>query len=378
VVLVAGTGLMTRSLGNALATELGFDAERVLTVGLTPPADAFADPGALDAGYQGVLEAVRDVPGVEAASAVSHLPMNHETAPVRLATLEGQDVPLEQRPVAYTSRAGPGYFEAMGIPLLAGRGFRSAGADQAEGSIVVTRRLAERMWPDGSALGRLLTWGTGDVSATGTVVGVVEDVRWDDLAGSPRPHLYRPLEGSGTRRRFLVARSGGAASPAELAEGVRRALAGAAPELPAELRPMTDIVRESTGVWAIGSAFFAVFGAVALALAALGIYGVVSFSVARRRPEIGLRIALGAHPAAIGRAVLREGLRVTMMGLAVGLGLSVAAAAAAARLLFGVGPLDPVVLGGAALLFTLVSVLASLVPVRRAVRVDPVEALRSG
>jgi hypothetical protein len=227
-------------------------------------------------------------------------------------------------------------------------------------------------------VGRLLRYGSGDATSTGTVVGVVGDVRWDDLAGSPRPHLYRPLEGSGARRPFLVVRSGGTTSPLERVDEVRTALAGAAPGIPAELRAMTDIVRESTGVWAIGSAFLAAFGAVALALAALGIYGLVSFSVARRRAEIGLRIALGADPAAIGRAVLRDGLSVTLAGLALGLVLSVAAAAGAAGLLFGVGPLDLPALGSAAVVFALVSVLASLVPVRRAVRVDPVDALRTG
>jgi hypothetical protein len=209
------------------------------------------------------------------------------------------------------------------------------------------------------------------------VIGVVDDVRYDDLAGAPRPHVYRPLEGSGTRRRFLVVRAGAGADPRSLIEPVRRSLAAVAPDLPAELRPMPEIVRESTGLWAIGSIFLAAFGLVALGLAALGIYGLVSFTVAQRRSEIGLRMALGADRAAIVRAVVGEGLRLTSLGLAIGVVLSIGAGALLSSVLFGVGPLDPATLAAAVAVFGVVSVAATALPARRAVRLDPLRALRA-
>lgn len=379
VVLVATTGLMVRSFANAVNTDLGFDAERVLVAAVTPADAAYPDAAAVSAYYAEMSARIAALPGVEAVGTVSHLPLNHETIPIRYTTPEGEDRPVEDRPSAFTSRAGPGYFAAMGIEVVEGRPFLEGDAesDPTAPGVVVSRRLAAELWPGTTAVGRTLVYGSGDTPVRATVRGVVDDVYYDGVSGTPRAHVYRILEGTTTRRRFLVVRAAGSVEPASLTGPLRDTFRAADPDLPLTLQSMPDIVRESTGVWALGSGFLGTFGLVALGLAALGIYGLVTFTVQRRTREMGLRLALGADAGGLQLGVVADGLRLTAVGLGIGLILSVAVGAALAGALLGVGPADPVSLGGAVAAFAAVAVAASWLPARRAARVDPVRVLRS-
>ena len=177
--------------------------------------------------------------------------------------------------------------------------------------------------------------------------------------------------------RFVVVRAAAGSAVTSLVPAVRQVFREADPDLPLTLRPMTDIVTETTGVWAIGSGFLAVFGLVALALAALGIYGLITFSVQRRTAEMGLRLALGADAGRLRRSVVGDGIRLTLVGVAVGLVLAIGAGAALRGVLLGVGALDPVSLLGATALFLLVAGAASWIPARRASNINPVSVLRA-
>lgn len=376
VILVAGTGLMMRSLANALATDVGFPADRILTAQLSLPESAGEDPLALDAEFRILMEGLEGLPGVSSVGSVSNLPLNHEVFSVRYATPEGLDVPLEQRPQAHTSRAGPGYFEAMGIPLLAGSSFRSENVESGAQEVIVSRSLAERLWPGESAVGQVLAYGRGADPVSATVLGVTEDFYYDELTDGPRPHIFRPLAGTGSRRRFLVISADQGSTPESLVEPVRRALFEMDPDVPAGIRPMMDILKESTGLWAISSLFLGVFGVVALSLAALGIYGVVAFSVSQRRREMGLRLALGANKGRILQGVVGEGVRITSVGLVLGGLGAVGSGVLLSGLLFGVGPVDLLTLSAVVGVFLLVAVGSAFIPARRAAAVEPAEALR--
>ncbi len=376
VVLVTGTGLMLRSLRAALSTDLGYDASGSLVVTLSPAAAAYPDAASLNAYFSEARQALASIPGVRSVGAASHLPLNHELPSVRFTTPDGLDAPLEDRPEAYTSRAEADYFAAMRIPLLAGRAFRPEDADTDPQPVVVSAGLARRLWADGEAVGRTLAYGGRDQVQRATVIGVTGDVRWAGLAGAPEPHVYRPLDGTTTHRRFLVV-SAAPGALAGLTNPIRETLRRLDPELPPTIRPMTDIVHETTGVWALSSAFLGAFGLVALALAALGIYGLISFSVVQRRPEIGLRLALGAEPGALRLRIVAEGLRLTGLGVLLGGVVAVGAGMFVQSQLLGVKPFDPLTLGAAALVFSLVAAAAAFLPGRRAASMDPAEVLRA-
>jgi predicted permease len=376
VALVSGTGLMVRSLINAMSTDVGFTAERILTAELDPDPSASDDVIALNIRFQNLIQGIEELPEVESVGTSSHLPLNHETFSLRYARPEDQDIPLEDRASAYTSRVGPSYFATMGIPLISGRTFRPDDGVPGADGILVSKGLAEQLWPGETALGRSLIYGDEEEPSIGYVLGVVGDIRWDGLTGTPRPHIFRPLAGTASRRRFLVIAMAQGVSPRALVEPVRQTLYRLDPELPAVIRPMTDIVRESTGLWALSSLFLGSFGLVALALAALGIYGIVAYSVSQRTREMGLRLALGADPSRLLRSVVGEGLRLTGLGLLLGVLASIGAGILLSNVLLGVGALDPLTLGSTAGAFLAVAGISAFLPARRAAAVDVVEAIR--
>ena len=373
IVLVTGTGLMARSLQEVLSVDLGFRGDRLLVATLSPGRDAYPEAGDVGAFWDEARSRVAQEAGVLSVGAVSHFPLNHETFPVPYRVPGAEELPVEDWPTALTSYAGPDYFEAMGVALLAGAGF--ARGDAGDGDpVVISQGMADRLFPQGRAVGRTVVFGSDGNPTTGTVVGVVGDVRYEDLTSPLRPHIYRPLEGSGLRRRFLAVRTTG--NPEESAAAVRRALRGVDPSVAVTLRPAQEIVRENTLLWAMSSLFLGAFGVIALLLAALGIYGVIAFSVAQRRSEIGLRMALGADGRALQRSVIMDGLRLTGLGLVTGLALAVLLAALARNVLYGVSILDPTTVGIVVALFAGVALAASAVPAWRAARVDPLRVLR--
>lgn len=373
IVLVTGTGLMGRSLVEVLSVDLGFEAGEILVATLSPGSEAYPEPGDVGVFWDEARARVALEAGVRGVGMVSRFPLNHETFPVPFRVPGAEGLPVEDWPTALTSRAGSEYFDAMGIPLLEGQGF--VPGERGEGHpVIISEAMAELLFPGGDAVGGTVLYGAGEEAVSGTVVGVVGDVRYEDLTSPLRPHLYRPLEGTGVRRRFLAIRTSG--SPGPSVPAVRRALREVDPSVAVTLQPAEDIVRESTLLWAVSSVFLGTFGFVAILLATMGIYGVIAFSVAQRRSEIGLRMALGADRRTLQRSVVLDGLRLTGFGLLAGCALSLALAGLARNVLYGVSILDPITVATVVVLFAGVALAASAVPAWRAARVDPLRVLR--
>ncbi|MGH7475565.1 MAG: FtsX-like permease family protein [Longimicrobiales bacterium] len=263
---------------------------------------------------------------------------------------------IDQQPPTTNHEPGRGEqrgnFEAMGIPRLAGRDFTGA-EDTTSAVVIVSRRLAARQWPGEDPVGHTLTY-QSDSPERAIVIGVVEDIRHAGLVGEVTPHVYFPATSG--RRRFIVAAVAGQADPASLVPQVRQALAGIDPDLPATIRPLSAIVRENRFQWSIGSMALAAFGTTALLLAALGLYGVIAFSVSERQRELAIRLAVGARAQDIRALVLREGLRLTALGLALGLVLAIIASRGLASQLVGVSAFDPLTIGAVLLLFAALGV----------------------
>jgi len=375
IVLISGTGLMIRSFMEVQNVDLGFHGDELLTVEVTLPATDYVGPDEQAAYFDRAVSEVKAVPGVVAAGTVYPLPLNHENIPTRFALPGREPATPEDWPSVLYARAGPGYFEAMGIPMIAGRPFETGDSPDGERIAIISRTLADQHWPSGSPIGQTLLYGDPKEPNEAMVVGVVGDIQHEGIANTVRPHIYRPLAQVPVRRRFITVHA--ANDPASLAAPIRQALRAVDANLPLSIRPMNEIIVENTFTWSIGSAFLGVFGSMALMLAALGIYGVISYSVARRRREIGLRMALGASGGQIRSVIVGEGLKLTGIGLVIGLVLALGVGQLMASLLFGISPFDPVTLGGVLTLFLAVALVASVVPAFRAARVDPLGVLKS-
>jgi predicted permease len=369
--IITSAGLMVRSYRAVARIDLGFDADRLLVLEVSAPERSYAEPAAVTSYYERLLQATSAIPGARAAATVNPLPLNHENYSVQFAPGDDGADP-EQWPLAYTAAVSSGYFYAMRIPLLAGRDLTGAG-DADAGAVIVSRSLAEWLWPDGDPIGRTLTLNPERRERL-SVVGVVGDIRHSGLVGDARPHVYRHA-GAG-RRRFVVVSVAGDADPLTLARAAREAVARVDPNIPATSRPMRDIVRENGFQWTIGSLALSAFGTTAMLLAALGLYGVIAYSVAQRRHELAIRLALGARAAQIRTLVLRDGLRLTAFGVAAGLVLALVASRVLASQLVGVDPFDPLTIGVVLAAFALLGVATTMRVAARAAATPLQDVLR--
>ena len=383
LVLVIGAGLLVQSFARLLGVSPGFNPAGVLTMQLSLPASKYAGSSDVWRFYRQLLERVEEVPGVQGAAGVRALPM---TGPIGDwgFQVEGR----HGRPQHEAWSAGdwqvvtPDYFRVMQIPLKQGRGFTSADDERAPGAIVINEELAKKAFPGGNAVGQRVRLGGGSDTAWRTVVGIVGNVRSQGLDAEIRTELYLPHAqwplGGGTPQRnlFLLIRSAG--DPAALTAAIRREVRSLDPNLPvASIRTLDEVV----GGWAaerrLTMLVLSGLAAVALALAAVGIYGVMAYSVAQRTQELGIRMALGASPRDVLALVLRQGAALAAVGIALGL----AGAAALTRLLSGMlyemSATDPATFGALALLLAAVALFATYIPARRATRVDPVTAIRN-
>ena len=376
VVLVAGAGLMLRSFASVQSLDLGFAADRVATVEIFTTLEAHPTIEERRLLMQEAVERARRIPGVEAASAVAWLPLNHETIQWRAVPAAMAGAPPEEWPLATINRVLPGYFEAMSIGVRAGRDVSTLDGPDAQPVVLVNRRMANQHWPDGNPVGQTILMGDPESPSSHTVIGVVDDVYHADLDPDEiGAQVYQPLLQTSVRRFFLVARTPG--DPAALIPGLRSALSEMAPDIPLTLRPMTEVVSENQLQWSISSLFLGIFGGGALLLATLGIYGLVSYSVAQREREMAVRVALGASGGEIRKRVVGEGLKLTSAGLVVGLLASLGAGRVLSSVLYGVGGADPTTLGSVMGLFLAVAAVASFVPAARASRTSPITVLRS-
>ena len=370
--LLAVAGLLLHSFVRVMNIDKGFAVERIVSAELALPAQRYNDSRAL-AFYSQFLESLRALPGVAGADAVSGLPLLNETNTTPLYLENDRDYRLD-RPVAIARSVTPDYFRTMGITLLAGRFLEEQESSQV---IVLGASLARKLWPGeppANVIGRHVR--TGDFqSDLLTVIGVTGDVRTGALEREPMPLFYRPYGQWQQSQMTVVVRT--FEDPQTLAPVVRAAIWRLDRDLPiASMKTMREVVSASVAPRRFQMALVVLFAALSLALALVGIYGVTSYSVARQTREIGMRMALGAQKSDVIRAVLAQGLQPVVAGLALGLAGARLAAILVRSLLFGVSPLDPVAIGGVALLLLAAAALACYIPARRAARLDPVIALR--
>jgi putative ABC transport system permease protein len=368
LVLVVAMGLVLRSLGKLHEVDPGFDAPKLLTAMVNfaePGSQSFGPPAA--ARVQEVLERVRALPGVEEASFATMAPL---TGMSMSSTFEvpGFTPPPGEAPMAGVISIDDAYLRTMGIPVLRGRGF---GAGET-GRVLVNRALAARYWPGRDAVGQRILMGD-DVFH---VAGVIGDVRAAQIAAQPSPTLYFRVPHQ--TYSFLTLHVRAAGDPASLAAPLRRVLAAATPGQAApRVTLMSENVASSLAQARWIATFFTVFGGVALALAAVGLYGAVSYSVTQRRREIGIRAALGAGPRRLVAMVLRQGGGLAAAGAALGIAVAAGTTRVIGSVLYEVEPLDTASFALALAVLAGAALLASWIPARRAARVDPMVALRS-
>ena len=374
IVLIGGTGLMLRSFVELQRVDTGFDESRVLTVMVNPPEADYPETEDVESFYDRGLDAVRGLPGIAGVGLVQPLPMNHSIPSITFAQPGHVPVTAEEWPLAHRFTVSPGYFDAMDIGVLTGRAFEETDRADAPPVVIVNRTLAEAYWPGESPVGETLLVGKPEEATLSTVVGVVADVTHDGFENSIQAQIYRPLRQNPYKGRFFVVATEG--PPSAAAGSIRTALAEVDPNVPLSVRPMTEIVAENALQWSIGSLLLGVFGLSALILASLGIYGVVAYSVAERRREIGIRMAVGATATDVRRVIVGEGLRLTAVGVGIGLVLSLALSRLMASVLFGVSAFDPLTFTVVIAAFAAVALGSSAIPARQASRTSPVSVLR--
>ncbi|MBW3533942.1 MAG: ABC transporter permease [Gemmatimonadetes bacterium] len=377
VVVVAASGLMLRSLAALYDVDPGFRAEGLVVFRPLPPPSRYPDAPAYREYYRQVMDRVGALPGVTAVGGIQLLPTTYGnwSFPTHL---EDHPVVEGEAPPSINFRVvTPGYVEVMGIPLVAGRTLNAGDDAGAEAVAVVNRTLAERYWPGGDALGKELRFFSPTAEPV-RVVGVVGDVRQHGLDRDVRPELYLTPEQYrwGAVSFWIVART--AEAPEPLLPLVREAVWEVDPDAPvSSLDTMERVVARSAGNRRLVTALLAGFGLVALALGVVGVYGVTAYTVARRTPEFGVRLALGASRARVLRSAMVQGMAPVALGVVAGVAGAAMASGLLSSLLWEVPPRDPLTLGSVAGFLGAVAALATALPAWRAIRVDPTRVLRS-
>jgi len=379
MILLVGAGLFVRSVQKAAAVQVGFDARRLVAARFDLALVGY-EPERRAAFERVARERIEGLPGVESVSIAGLLPLGGTMVGAGIFRRESAG----ERPDASVAlnTVEPDYFEALGIPLLQGRIFGpESGAGPAgqgvDGVVVLNETAARRLWPGENPLGRRIGF-HGAEGPWREVVGVVADSKYDDLTESPRLFAYLPRAAESDLfpdlGAVLLARTAG--DPAALIEPIRRALRALDADLPIRMTTVAATVAERGGMGRSLASLLASFGVLALLLASMGLYAVVAFGVARRRREIGIRVALGAARGDVVRLFVVQGLRLALVGIGLGAVLALGLTWLLSSLLFGVAATDLVTFAMVSLLLAGVAVAASLVPARRAARLDPMIALR--
>jgi len=377
LVLLVGAGLLVRSFVRLLAVDPGYRTDHVLTAPLGAPPSRYAEGPQIAGFYDRVLERAGALPGVRRAALVSILPLVPGDNDASFS-IEGRPEPANDfdQPVAWYRMASADYFETMGIRIVSGRAFTDGDTAAAPRVVAINETLAARYWPGEDPVGRRIRMGGGPDAPPATIVGLVADVRQRGLDQPAVAEMYIPYRQFPSRFMTLVLLTAG--DPSAVAGPLRAAVHAIDPNLALTgLATMADLRAQSVTGPRFLMALVGAFALTALALAAIGIYGVVSYGVAQRTSEIGVRTALGASRRDVLRLVLGDGLRLALAGVVLGVVGALAATRAMATLLFGVTATDPATFAATAAALTVVATLASLVPALRATRIDPIEALRA-
>ncbi|MGE3277713.1 MAG: ABC transporter permease [Vicinamibacterales bacterium] len=383
VILVIGAGLMIRSLAALGRVDLGFDPDHVLTMRLALPQASYETPEEVAGFYRRLLDEVRGMSGVEAAGVVRVLPLATTIGDYGL-DVDGYEESPGHNAKGDWQIVSAGAFEAMGARLVRGRWFTEADTEDAAPVAVINETMARTYWRDeAGAIGGRIRVGSNADRPWATVVGIVADERHNGVTGIVKEKFYIPhpqwpvvTGGSVIRNVFLVARTTG--DPMAAAAPIRAAVRRMDPKLPvASVRPMQEVVAAALATPRLTGFLLSAFAAIALALAAVGIYGVLAYFVARRTHEIGIRIAVGANDAGVLALIMGHGLRLAGAGILVGTGAALLLTRLMSSLLYGVAPSDPVTFVVVPVALAAVAALASAIPALRAMRVSPVVALRS-
>jgi putative ABC transport system permease protein len=375
LVLLIGTGLMARSFAQLLAVNPGFRTDHVLTMELLLPRAKYKENQQAVAFFQQLMERVRALPGVESAGATSNLPLGGSNQTTAIL-MEGQPAPPPGQMNEVNYRViTPGYFQTLRIPLLRGRGPADQDTASAPQVMVINQAAARQFWRDEDPVGMRVRFTVeGGSNPWMTVVGVVADVR-NQLNEATKSEVYVAQAQDFSRSMVLTVRTQG--DPLSAASAVRAQIESLDKDQPvAHIRSLDEIRSESVFTERVPAVLLAVFAVVALLLAGVGVYGVMSYVVAQRTHEIGIRVALGAQRIEVWKLVIGQGLRLAVIGIAIGLAGAFALTRVIASLLFRVSATDPLTFGGITLLLAGVALLACYVPARRAMRVDPMIALR--
>jgi predicted permease len=380
--VLVGAALLMTSFARTLAVDPGFEPGDLLTASVSLPVTRYPDADARRQFTDRLVEQLSAAPGVVRAAVTDVLPFSGESN-ANAVTPEGHVPGPDDALVApVISRVSPDYFGAMGIDVVAGRAFSPGDADGATPVAIVDRYLAERFWPGQDPLGKRVAQGAaaaggGDLQYM-TVVGVVAESRVTTLTGDqPLGHVYVPIAQVPAPALGIVLRT--ETSPTALTGTVRTVVSGLDPDLALhDVRTMAERLADSVATDRLRTFLLAAFGALALLLAAIGLYGVLAYSVAQRRAEIGIRMALGSTASGIFRLVVGQGVRLVGVGLLVGLAGSVAVGRLVRGLLYGVEPGDPLILASVLVLLAATALAATALPARRAMKVDPMVAIREG
>jgi putative ABC transport system permease protein len=375
LVLLVGGGLMMRSFLRLTSIDPGFDPRGVTTATVPLSGPRYATDEQRAAFFRRLTTQLGSLPGVESASAVNHLPLGGDVWTLGF-TVEGRPAPPDaERAAAVYRVVCPGYFRTMGAALLRGRDFTERDDAASPGVVVVNEALARRQWPGEEPLGKRITV-NGEGARPREVVGVVRDVKQGEWASEPQPEMYLPHQQAASPRSMtLVIRA--SSDSLELGPEIRREVWALDGDLPvSRVASMEEVVSASVGQQRFNTLLIGLFAGVALILAAVGVYGVMSHAVVQRTHEIGVRLALGARGRDVLGMIIRQGLTLTLTGLAVGLVAALALVRVMSGLLYKVSATDPLIYGGVAAALLLSALLACYIPARRATKVDPMVALR--
>jgi len=380
LVLLVGAGLLGRSFVLLNEVRPGFEPERVLTTDVSLAKAKYPKPEQQQTRFAEILNRVAAMPGVESAAAIYPLPLGGDSNSGTFL-IAGRPVPRnEDKPTSSHRVITPDYFRTLNIPVSHGRPFDARDNEHAPPVLIVNETFARRYFPGTEALGQhiIIEGELGDnvLPPPREIVGVVGDVRHESLDADSGPEYYVPYTQAPAAFMSLVVKSS-SDNPSSLAAGLREAIKEMdKDQYVATIQPMTNLVRESVARRRFNAVLTGVFAVVALVLASIGIFGVLNYSVAQRTQEMGLRVALGAQTRDVLRLVLGQGIRLILLGLALGLVASFALTRVLAGMLFGVTPTDPVTFVAVSLLLAGVALLACYLPARRATKVDPLVALR--
>ena len=373
LMLLIGAGLMTRSLVRLIEVDPGFDPTHLVTANMFLPPAVFTEATTRRQFFERVEQNVAALPGVLEVGLTTILPMTGRNSGL-LFSIEGRPDPEHADDLnARIRTVNDGYLDAMRIPLLRGRMFGQADTPEGTPTLIINQTMARLYWPDEDPIGQRVRFERN--SGWITIIGVVEDNQHGSLTASLEPQMFTNIRQASPYSVWMAVRT--STEPTAVVAAIERAVRTADPDIPlSEIATMEQLVAQSTGRPRMLATLVGVFAAVAVALAGIGLYGVLSFLVGQRVKEIGVRMALGGRPGSIVRLFVKQGAMFVVPGLAVGLVGAFSARSAVAGLLFGIEPLDPASYVSALTALLAIATLAIVIPVRRAARIDPMKTLR--